>query len=287
MPSVYEIVTDRIITAMEQGIVPWQKPWGTDTLPINFVSKKHYNGINILLLGINSYTCPYWATYKQITELGGIVKKGEHGTPVVFWKVIPVKGKDNIEGEDLNEKNQTRFLLRYYLVFNLEQTEGIEIPVTKKIDKIDTCEKFITNTSSRFANIKHENQTKACYNSTKDEINVPHINQFINSPEYYSTLFHEIIHSTGHESRLGRFKEENSDHIFGSESYSKEELIAEIGATFLCHRNGIENTVKNSAAYIQNWLQVLKNDKRMIVFAASQAQKATEYITNEKEIKGE
>jgi antirestriction protein ArdC len=233
------------------------------------------------------YSCPYWATYKQIVGLGGIVNKGEHGIPVVYWKVLEGTKEEGSEpeGEEDEKKGKKHFILLYHTVFNLMQST-LPIPAFEKNqnDRIDTCEEFIAEHSDKFAPIYHKESARAYYSPSEDIINVPDMGLFDNSESFYSTTFHEIIHSVGSEKRLARFKSTDTT-IFGSETYSKEELVAELGASFLNNLNGIETVFDNSVSYLQGWLKALKNDKRMIVFAASAAEKAVEWICKKEKVK--
>ncbi|WP_238456636.1 ArdC family protein [Desulfotruncus arcticus] len=214
--------------------------------------------------------CPYLSLFQ---EAGGKVKKGAKSHLVVFWKLLEKENEENSELEKIP-------LLRYYRVFELSQTEGLESKrkdaETFDHDPIEAAEKIIEGYPSRpqitFAS------GQAYYSPLKDSISVPALKDYQKPEEYYSTLFHEAIHSTGHKTRLNRATLTNMA-AFGSETYSKEELVAEIGAAMLCGKAGIENkTLDNSAAYIQSWLRVLKQDSRMVVLAAGQAQKAADYI---------
>ena len=280
---VNEILTNKIIEKLEQGCIPWHKPWkgGASGTPKNFITKKPYRGINIILLGIQEHTCPYWATFKQINKLKGHVKKGEKGTIISFYKTYTKKVKnENNENNELEEKNS--YTLRYYNVFNLEQTENIdyEKPNTdiniNEFNPIDTCDKII-NSMPNSPNIEHKQQ-RAFYMPSKDIVNMPKKNSFNMPEEYYSTLFHELGHSTGHKSRLNR-DQLHKNHMFGSQDYSKEELVAELTSCFLCGYADIEKKViDNSASYIQSWLKKLKNDSNFILNSASLAQKAYDYI---------
>jgi antirestriction protein ArdC len=276
--NVYEIITNKIIEQLEKGTVPWQRPWKTG-LPKNLVTKHEYRGVNVLVLGIQTYSCPYWATFKQIKEKGGTVKKGASGTPVIYWSWI---NKTQQNDDDRTEDGKEIPLLKYYTVFNIEQTEGIEIqneePSYNGLPD-ERCETII-------AMMPDKPMIKSCghrafYRPPSDEIQIPAKNAFGSAEQYYATLFHELVHSTGHERRLNR-PGITEKAMFGSEKYSKEELVAEIGAAFLCGSAGIENkTIENSAAYIANWLEALKNDRRLVVLAAANAQKAVDYIRNE------
>lgn len=285
--DVYQIITDRILDSLSKGVIPWHKSWAMVNTPANFITKKAYRGINTFLLAASPYSSPYWASFKQISDKGGKVKAGEHGTYVVYWKIMKKQETDATTGE-VKEKNIP--LLRYYVVFNLDQTEGItyknpEIP-ENTFTTIDACEKLIEKYTDR-PEISHGGD-RACYAPSLDAIKMPTKEQFEGEAEYYSTLFHELTHSTGYKDRLNRDGVTKAIH-FGSENYSKEELIAEMGASFMCAFAGIENTtIDNSAAYIANWVQSLQNDPKMVVQAAGAAQKAVDYmgaefITDEEE----
>ncbi len=284
--NIYELITKKIIEELEKGIIPWRKPWISDT-PKNLITKKEYRGINRLLLSTisNKFNNSYFVTFKQINEIGGYVKKGEKGHIVVFWKVF---NNDEIEEKEEIEKNDKRFVLRYYTVFNLEQCW---IPEEKKpkneinnnVFEIEKCENIINNMPKKPV-IKY-GYNQAFYNFDSDYIGMPSKEKFISMESFYSTLFHELVHSTGHETRLNRKmvgKYENK------EIYSKEELIAEIGASFLNDIAEIRNVnFDNSVAYINSWLKALKNDKRLIVMASNQAQKAVDFILDKKDNKEE
>ena len=271
--KVYEIITDRIMEQLEKGDVPWHKPW-IGGYPKNLVSKKEYRGINVFILASTHYASEYWVSYKQAQELGGNVKKGEKGWPVIFWKWLKVKENDT-------EIEKQVPMLRYYTVFNVMQCEGLKLP-TKEIKEnnpIEECQKIISEFTD-CPTVHDEN--RAVYYKETDTIGMPLLNLFDGSEEYYSTLFHEVTHSTGHPKRLDR--EGIRDMVsFGSTNYSKEELVAEMGAAFLCGLTGIENkTIDNSAAYVKSWLKKLHDDKKFVIIAAAQAQKAVDYILNRK-----
>jgi len=272
MPSTYEIVTEAIIKQLESGVAPWRKPWRTG-MPVNLVSKKEYRGINVFLLGFQGYGSRYWLTFHQAQTLGGNVKKGEHGSKVVFWKIDEYEKKNKETGEMENRKS---ILLRYFTVFNLEQCDGIKSPEpASAVHPIEQCESIVR---SMPAPPKLVQEAQACYRPSMDTVGMPARSAFTSAEEYYSTFFHELTHSTGHPSRLGR-EGIMEHHPFGSEDYSKEELVAEMGAAMLCGVAGIESqTLSNSAAYLQSWITILKSDSRLVVSAASQAQKAADYI---------
>ncbi|MBU2647746.1 DUF1738 domain-containing protein [bacterium] len=278
--NVYEIITQRIMEKMESGVIPWHKPWGVAGAAKNLISGKEYNGINTFLLGSAGFSSAYWATFKQIQEKGGTLKKGSKSEIIIFWRKLDSKNENSEPGEITEDGQKSRSVLRYYRVFNLSQVEGIETEEdTKKIDfvPLEKAEQIIRNYKTCPA-IQHVEQ-KAYYSPGNDLINLPEKSSFHGVEEYYSTLFHEAIHSTGHRTRLDRDKIE-AVAAFGSNSYSKEELIAEIGNSFLCAEASIDGVFDNSIAYIQGWVKRFKDQPRMIVQAAAAAQKAVNYILN-------
>lgn len=273
--NIYEEITNRIISQLENGEIPWHKPWsGIANGAYNRVSKKPYSLLNQMLLMHDGE----YATYKQWSDLGGKVKKGEKSEIVVFWKILQVD--EVVDGKTVKKSIP---LLKYINVFHVSQVDGVEPKTTKLIEHepIDEAEKIKSDYVTR-ENIKIKEivSDRAFYSPMKDFIQVPCKEQYKDAMEFYSTLFHEMIHSTGHKDRLGRLDCNVKFTSFGSEDYSKEELIAEIGSAFLMNHIGIETpkTFKNSAAYIQSWLKVLKNDNRFIVSASSKAEKAMKYI---------
>jgi len=277
--NVYQIVTEQIIRQLEQGVAPWRKPWRTE-LPVNLVSGKPYRGLNVFLLGSQGYGSRYWLTFNQAAKLGGHIRKGERSSLVTFWHL----GEEKIiRDADGTERKQTPFLLRYYRVFNVCQTEGIADKLglgstAQRVPSIEQCESITNGMPNRPA---LEQSDRAWYRPSTDSVGMPARGLFSSSEEYYSTLFHELTHSTGHPSRVGREGIEQLN-TFCSESYSKEELIAEMGAAMLCGLTGLApKTLENSAAYLKTWLSVLKSDSRMVVTAASAAQKAVDYIVGE------
>ena len=275
-PTVYDQITDRIIAMLEKGTVPWQKPWSVTTgLPRNLISKKSYRGINTLLLHSMSYESPFWLTFHQAQQLGGMVRKGERACPVVFGK--RVKEQDEQTGEETGYT-----VLRLYNVFNLSQIDGLKnIPATVETPAtVSTPAEDIIAFMPKRPEIKY-GMTKAYYSPSVDIIAMPDRARFDSEAQFFSTIYHEMIHATGAKSRLNRPTLTESAG-FGSDPYCKEELIAEMGAAFLCGHAGIENTIQNSAAYLQNWLEQLQNDKKLIVQAAAQAQKAADFILDTK-----
>jgi antirestriction protein ArdC len=267
-------VTEQVIKQLESGVAPWRKPWRT-LPPANLISKKPYRGINVFLLAFAGYGSQYWLTFNQAKQLGGNIRKGEHGTKIVFWKF------DTYEAETADGDTEERksAMLRYYTVFNLEQTEGLKalraLPPAFPIESAEAIVEGMPNPPA------FEQDSRAAYIPSRDVVTMPSRTAFESQAEYYSTLFHELTHSTGHAKRLAR---EGFDRpqMFGSESYSREELIAEMGSAMLCGVAGIEqSTLANSAAYLKTWIERLKSDSKLVVSAASAAQKAADYIRGE------
>jgi antirestriction protein ArdC len=272
--SVYGIVTSRILAELENGQVPWRKPWRT-LPPANLVSKKPYRGINVFLLVLAGYGSRYWLTYRQAQALGGNIRRGEHGTKIVFWKF----DKYETETADGETENRKSAFLRYYTVFNLEQTEGLKallaLPPARPIESAEAIAQGMPNPPA------FEQDFQAAYIPSRDTVTMPSRTAFDSQAEYYSTLFHELTHSTGHAKRLAR-EGFDTPQKFGSESYLREELIAEMGSAMLCGVAGIEqSTLANSAAYLKSWIARLKADSKLVVSAASAAQKAADYIRGE------
>jgi antirestriction protein ArdC len=278
MPSVYEIVTAKIIEQLENGVAPWKKPWRCEP-PCNLVSGKEYRGINPFLLASQGYGSRYWLTFNQASKLGGFVKKGAKSSLVTFWNIGEEKLIRKADGTDHKSKP---ILLRYYNVFNIEQTEGIADTLglgnaAPRVPSIEQCEAIVNGMPNAPAMSQSD---KAWYRPSTDCVGMPSQSLFGSAEEYYSTLFHELTHSTGHQSRVGR---DGIQHVesFGSESYSREELIAELGAAMLCGVTGISPaTIQNSASYLQCWISRLRGDSKLLVSAASAAQKAADYIRN-------
>jgi antirestriction protein ArdC len=279
--DVYQLVTDQVIALLEKGIVPWQKPWNSAGMPMNLVSKRPYRGINLWLLNALSYELNLWVTFDQLKKIGGSVIKGEHGQIVVFWKLV----KKVPEELDSTGKAKMVPLLQYYKLYNVAQCRDVPrnlIPVVdasaEPVDPIAECE-AILNYVPDMPLIRFQGK-QAYYNVEKDEIVLPKMKDFKSSPAYYSTLYHELIHASGAPRRLNR--KTLTDMVpFGTPSYALEELIAEMGSAFLCRFSGIlPAEMDNMVAYIDNWLGVLKKDKRFIITASGQAQKAVDFLLN-------
>lgn len=279
--SVYEMVAERIISQLENGVIPWEKPWtGIRSGAYNRISKKPYSILNQMLLKHQGE----YATFKQWQDLGGHVRKGEKSEIVVFWKIQPIEE----EKEDGTKETKQIPLLRYFNVFHISQVDGVE-PLSKDalndIEPIEKADNVLYDYWTREnITVEHIANDKAYYSPSCDLIHLPLFEQFKDAAEYYSTAFHESVHSTMKESRCNRAEERKGKLVaFGSDDYSKEELVAEIGSATIMNMLGIETnkSFRNSTAYIQNWLSVLKNDVKFIVSASSKAEKAVDYILGE------
>ncbi len=281
--DIYQEVTDQILELLDQGTVPWRNPIakaGGGGWPLNLHSKKPYRGINVFLLSAigwaKGYSSDYWLTFKQAGERGGQVRKGEKSSLVVFWKQYTTE--DRTTGDEVMIP-----FLKHYNVFNAEQCEGITPPDAfapdanaAPFEPLEAAEAIIRGYAQK-PPISHSGG-RAFYRPSTDEIVMPEPVRFDSRENYYSTLFHECVHSTGHSKRVNRGLDVDTSP-FGSADYSKEELIAEMGAAFLSASAGISPpTIDQSAAYIQGWMKQLKGDKKFVVQAAGAAQKATDFI---------
>lgn len=282
--DVYTRVTSHIVEELERGVRPWLKPWNAEnaagriTRPLRH-NGLPYNGVNVLMLWASAemqgYSCPFWLTFQQAKEFGGHVRKGQHGSPVVYASTF----KKKEQAEDGSENEADIPFLKEYTVFNAEQCEGLpehffqlaQQP-TEKIERIEHADRFFTNTK---ADIR-TGGNQAYYASTLDYIQMPPLEAFRDAESHAATLAHELTHWTKHQSRLNR---EFGRKRWGDEGYAIEELVAELGAAFLCADLGITADIREDhAAYIGHWLKILKDDKRAIFSAASHASKAAEYL---------
>jgi len=270
-PNVYDSVTNRIIEQLEKGVTPWIKPWvGGSNEDKNAISKKPYQGINRLILGMSGYSQPIWASYKQWEDLGGTVKKGEKGTQVVFYSKV---AKKEIKATDTHPELLAYNLLKTYYVFNIDQVDGIEIekpkPIIAEFNPVPALEDRVIKTG---ANIKHGGG-RAFYMPSTDSITMPEKETFLTESHYYGTLLHELTHWSGAKHRLDRTKGKR----FADTAYAFEELVAEMGAAFLCADYGIQGELQHSN-YIASWLKCLKEDNKAIFNAAALAQKSANFI---------
>ncbi|MCC9137509.1 ArdC family protein [Pontibacter silvestris] len=284
-----EQVTNEVIAQLEQGKVLWQKPWSTYGLPKNYSSGRHYEGFNAIYLNYitekNNFTAPYFLTFKQALELGGHVRKGEKGTPVIYWKIYEEKAgeQDGVQAEEEKGRHGRKFVPFIWTVFNIDQVEGIDFTLPAAIERpeqqvIEACQHVVDHYPMPRPQILHGG-SQAYYAPASDQVQMPELKSFVSPQSYHATLFHELIHTTGHPDRLNRFTEEEKASRFGDEHYSKEELVAEMGASFLCAFTGIkEDVFQNSVAYLQGWVSRFKDDRTMIIYASTRAFKAASYI---------
>jgi antirestriction protein ArdC len=285
--DLYATVTEQIVAILEKGVVPWRSPIlsrGPEGLLQNLESLKPYRGVNVFMLAFTAwakgFSSSYWLTFNQAKAHGGSVKKGEKSSMVVFWKQIETTDEESGTAKTIP-------MLRYYSVFNVDQCDGIAAPDSvaeafidfKPVDAAEALAKGYADGPT----VEHGG-TKAFYKPGTDTVKLPEPEKFVSSEEYYSTLFHELAHSTGHGSRLKRHMDKQPQP-FGSAEYGKEELVAEMASAFLCGYAGIKPAViENQAAYVQGWLKTLKQDKRLIVTAAGAAQKAADWIRGERTV---
>lgn len=281
--DLYQSVTDRIVSMIERGAGAWRMPWHASasddiSMPHN-VTGRAYRGVNVPLLWASSqafgYASPIWATYKQWQERGAQVRRGEKSTLVIFWKRIEVQTE--AEGDDGDSDTETRLIARGYAVFNAAQVDGFDPKTTATKDelfraqRIEAAETFFHNTGA----VVRQGGNRAFYTTAGDYIQMPEFRQFVAADRYYSTLAHEHVHWTGAAHRCAR----GFGRRFGDQAYAFEELVAELGAAFLCADLGLSNEPRpDHAAYLASWLRVLKGDKRAIFTAASKAHAATDYL---------
>ena len=288
--NVYQMVTDRIIAQMEQGIIPWHKPWhgilgkrSSEDCAVSYESGRPYSLLNQFLLGEPGE----YATFNQIKARGGMIRKGEKSRMVVFYTQIMKEDTDR-KDEDGNPKVVSIPVLKYYNVWNINQCEGLAArwegskqPEAPQTEPLEAAEAIVAGymASANHPRLEVKISDRAFYRPATDEVVVPMLSQYDDAAEYYSTAFHELTHSTLKKSRCNR-EGDNARAFFGNHEYSREELVAEMGAAMLCSNAGIDSdrAFRNSVAYIQNWMQALKNDPKMIVWAASRAEKAARYI---------
>lgn len=284
--DVYQVVTDRILEALEAGYVPWHRPWKTRTDgPLSLSTRRPYRGVNVFLLHYTAhakgYASPWWGTYRQIAERGGQVRKGEKATTIVYWRMI--------EKKDAVENVVERIpLLRVFHVFNVDQCDG-EMRIPKVDDSpladhepLDVCQAITTRYLALNGPTLDHGGNRASYSPTRDAVRMPLIGQFESPEAYHATLFHELVHSTGHSSRFAR-PSLVEPTPFGTPDYSREELVAEMGAAFLCGEAGIDVNYPQHAAYLDSWMKALRDDAKLLVQAAGAAQKAADLIVGPRE----
>ena len=283
MKDLYAEVTARMVDALETGLVPWRKPWTLMGAHRNLTSGREYRGINVFLTALSAmrggYSYPLWVTMKQANRLGGRVRAGQRGTLVVFWQPqVYTRKKDDGETEE-----QRRLVFKRYYVWNVEQVDGLVLPEISKgagAASHDGAEALWEAYADK-PGVFHGGGA-AFYSPALDAIQMPHRATFESTAAYYQVLFHEAIHSTGAKQRLDRSTLTQAGR-FGDANYSQEELVAEMGGAMLLARSGMEPSYANSAAYLRGWLKALNDDKRLVVVAAQQAEKAARYVLNERE----
>jgi len=269
--SVYGMVTERILAELDKGTVPWQKNWIGGGLPKNFISKKPYRGINLMLLScaVDEFNSPYWMTFKQIKDKKGHLKKGSKSWPVVFWNFTEHNVKNQNGFPEITDSGEEKMkkvaFLKYYNVFNMDCVEGIEIPEMIIENMPNKPEIFIQG-------------GQPFYSPIKDNVVIPDKSKFRTIESYYKSFFHELVHSTSHEKRVGRAV--GTMYYDDKHTYCTEEMIAEMGAVMLLAECGlfVDELVENSAAYIDGWRKNISEDPKLVVQAASKAQKAVDYI---------
>jgi antirestriction protein ArdC len=275
--DVNQIITDRVVQMLEDGKVPWRKPWAPGAAHRS-INQHAYRGINVFLLGMEAQMCgyvsPFWITFKQAKERGGAVRKGEKSTLITFWKRLKVVDKES--GDD-----KIIPMLRYYRVFNVEQTEDVKLPAAvanweppAQVEGLADADRILNQYLDGGPRLSESATEDAFYVPARDAITVPMKSRFADLADFYSTVFHEVGHSTGHPSRLDRYV----PAAFGSHTYGLEELVAEMTATMLCGEAGIEGTVENSAAYLASWITTIREDPKVLVKAAGQAQRAADLV---------
>jgi antirestriction protein ArdC len=272
-------INERIIRALGEGKIPWLKPW-TENGPRNLFSGRAYTGLNRLILGLIPYPLPFWATYRQYLAAGLQVQRGEHGFGIIYaGRTVKTETATDENGEETESKKQIRFL-KAFVVFNVAQTDylekGYKLPEVKDNPQLLGCDAVIQGYTGR-EKIAVTTGNRAAYSPATDAITCPEIGRFRTSGHYYATMFHECIHSTG--SRLNRFR--RTDPVcFGSDTYGREELVAEIGSAYLAALTGIDSSaiVRNQAAYLQNWAAAIKADADLVMYAAGRAEKAADFM---------
>lgn len=279
--NIAEEITNRILEDLEKGVMPWEKPWKQGRglpLPVNAGTKKFYRGINIFLLWKEAqkrgFSTSSWMTFKQAQELKGHVRQGERGTNVIFYKRLTKARKLDLEDEVVLDEH-VFCVLRTYTVFNLDQVEGLEHlrPKAEAKEPLQSIQEAEAVLATSGAKIIHSNVNEAFFNRDSDQIVLPFKEDFKSPESYYGTALHELTHWTGHPSRLNR----EFGKRFGDQAYAFEEMVAELGAAFLCASVGIPYDTRH-ASYIDHWIQILKEHKRAIFTATAKAQAAMDFV---------
>lgn len=281
------MVSERIIKVLDNGVIPWRKPWvGGVRLASSYVSQRPYSFLNQCLLEEPGE----YLTFKQACDVGGRVKKGAKGHQIVFWSMLRYDENGKLVKDSHAEADKVIPYLRYYNVFHVKDCEGISPHVNEELPegagKSEDAEQIITDYQTRegLKITRDKISAQAFYCLNNDSVTIPAIEQFADTAEYYSTVFHELVHSTGKIGRLNRFADvQTAQASFGSKSYSREELVAEIGAAFLVAHVGLETSAsfENSTAYVKHWRDKIAEDNSLIITAAGKAEKAYRYILNQ------
>jgi len=276
--NIYETVTTRILNQLDAGVVPWRKTWTTG-LPKSLTTGKEYRGVNVLILGTAPFSSRYWITYREAQRLGGQVRRGERASPVVFWKWRTPEELARLR-EKSGREDPAPCVPFTAAVFNLDQVDGVNRPEddvpNRRNDRFEVADQMLDVMPDQ-PEIVHSATQEPSYSPRFDRVTLPHLSQFESAAEYYATLFHELVHASGARKRLNRFDQVEGDRF---ERYSFEELVAEFGAAFLGAFAGIESpgTEALQASYIQGWAAALRKDQRLVIRAASAAQRAADYI---------
>ena len=292
----YQEVTNKMTALLGKGVAPWHCTWSKYGLARNYATGHIYTGINAFLMNLTSHPIPYFMSFQQAKAKGGNIKKGAKAEMVYFYKPLFKDKDDNflkveeaLSLKGLGEEVKVIPMLKYFHVFNIQDVEGINIDIPEvklnQHERIEKCEAIIKNMPNAPEYV-FEDANRPYYSPANDKLNMPDFGQFETAEDYYSTFFHELTHSTGHQSRLNR-EGITEFNPFGSPGYSHEELVAEMGASLLSAHVSInyDELTENSAAYLQGWLNVLKADKKLIFKAAAEAQKAVDYILGIEKIK--
>ena len=277
-------ISDRVIAALESGTAPWHKAWSSSGggLPRSLSTGKAYRGINVFLLALTDYTNPFWGTYKAIAEKGGQVRKGEHGTQIIFWKRFP---KDVVNPETGQTEHKSFMVAKAFTVFNAEQADGLADKfypaplegtenVQEHAEASQVAKEYFAREGAPSLSFGGD---RAYYRSSVDHIQLPLAADFDSDEDFQDTRFHEMAHSTGHAKRCNRQGIDQIDQI-GSEKSGKEELVAEMTAAMLMATCGIESTFDNSTAYLASWIKTIRGDNSLVVQAGAQAQRAMDLI---------
>lgn len=290
--ELYEKPKNIILESLDRGVAPWRQPWGKNGLSLaqrNAFTNRPYRGINVFTLMLAGRGDNRWATYKQIKKNGGNVVRGSKSQFVIFWKFVPVRKSDDLD----EDQRETYPILKYFRVFNVEDTTGLDLPADPtsapaEIPSNEIAEKITNQYAKSIGLVNRATGTgpvvrfgggRAYYSPAMDNIQMPPVAAFNGTGEFYSTLFHEFGHSTGHHSRLNRFEKNAPGDKFGSHGYGLEELVAEFTSAFLCSEATVDpGVIENQASYIHGWKRAIKADHKLVVMAAARAQKAADMV---------